>query len=757
MRRVRSLLLTALCLSVFAGLPHAGSEQTGSAAVSRPMLLVPGQITARDSVSADPSDGMVAPPADGPGFGETPAGDLEALRERGRLRILIPANIGGVFYLPRDGWPVEAQHEAAESFARGQGLEPELVPVERFADMIPALLAGEGDIIAANLSITDSRREKIAFSVPLTNVRQQVLVAQSRDDIAGIEDLAGKRVMLDPASSFWERLQSLRERLPGIELVERPPGMTDEEELDQVASGRVEASVRDSNIASVYLAYRDDLKIAFALPGIDDIAWGIRPDAPQLRAALNEFLHLEFLAGTEQSRHRDGLDGIKKRRVLRVLLRNNAASYFLYRGELHGFEYDLAKAFADANRLRLEVIVPDTHEQLIDWLLEGRADVAAGFLEPSDRLRARGVSFSRPYHHAARHLVVHAKTPVGCARDIQGRKVTVRRSSPYWNDLLALRAQGARFELEAAPEDQETEELIGRVARGEIEATVADGHLLDIELARGIAVKSGFQLSEQRSHAVAVRAGDQKLLAALNDFIRKEYKGLVYNLLYRKYFTSQRQIRDLAAGRPGGEGNEGLSPYDALTRRYAEQYGFDWRLIVAQMYQESRFDPDARSFAGAQGLMQVLPRTARSMGFSEVSGPEESIHAGVKYLDWVRNRFEPTLPFNERMWFSLAAYNAGHGHVADARRLARQQGLDGDRWFDNTEKAMLLLSKKPYASKARYGYVRGTEPVSYVRDIRQRYRAYVEIAGRRLSQPGANREPEAAFVDRGSVQPMPQQ
>ena len=169
-------------------------------------------------------------------------------------------------------------------------------------------------------------------------------------------------------------------------------------------------------------------------------------------------------------------------------------------------------------------------------------------------------------------------------------------------------------------------------------------------------------------------------------------------------------------------------------RKYADKYGFDWRLIAAQMYQESRFDPKAKSFAGAQGLLQVMPRTARFMGFKEIKKPEDGIHAGVKYLDWVRNRFEPTLPFDERMWFTLAAYNAGHGHVEDARRLARQKGWDGDRWFDNAEKAMLLLSKEKYAAKARYGYVRGIEPVSYVRNIRQRYRAYVEIAGDKLSQ-----------------------
>ena len=701
-----------------------------------PPPVIPMQQRPREAAAAGDPPGDTVP-------ADRFVGDLAQLKQRGRLRILIPANIGGAFYLPREGWPVEAQHEAAESFAHSQGLEPVLVPVERFADMIPGLLEGRGDLIAANLGVTESRRRKIAFSVPLTTVRQQVLVARSRNDLKGAADLEGQRVMVDRSSSFWEHLTSIREQFPGITLVERPGGMSDEEELDAVANGEIDATVRDSNVANMYLSYRDDIQVAFDLPGTHDIAWGIRPDAHKLRAALNKFLHLEFLADNERARHKDGWEGIKKRKVLRILLRNNAASYFLYKGELHGFEYELAKAFADANKLRLEVIVPDTHEQLLDWLLEGRADVAAGFLEPSEDAAARGLTFSRPYHHAPRHLVVHADDAVSCARDLQGLTVSVRRSSPYWRDLVELRAKGARFSLQAAPEEMETEELIGRVASGELDATVADGHLLDIELARGLPVKSGFRLSDDRAHAVAVRAQNGKLLAELNGFIRKEYKGLVYNILYKKYFGNPRNVRDLADGRPGGAASNGLSPFDDITRKYAEQYGFDWRLITAQMYQESRFDPQARSFAGASGLLQVMPRTAKFMGFAKVQEPEDGIHAGIKYLDWVRNRFEPVLPFNERMWFTLAAYNAGHGHVEDARRLARQQGMDGDRWFDNAEKAMLLLSKKQYASKARHGYVRGTEPVGYVRDIRQRYRAYVEISSKRLPELGSAADPVA--------------
>ena len=726
-------LLAVTAIVVLASLLVACDGRAASAGATQVAAPVEAVTPARAAEGPPESTGLpprVPPPA----VPERYVGDLRALKRRGRLRILIPANIGGVFYLPRAGWPVEAQHEAAEQFARSQGLEPELVPVERFADMIPALLEGRGDIIAANMTVTAARRRRIAFSVPLTSVRQQVLVASDRTDVAAVADLAGRRVMVDEGSSFWERLRGLRDDLPGMELVPRPEGMSDEEELDAVAGGRVDASVRDSNVASMYLAYRDDLRAAFELPGNDDIAWGARPDSPQLLSALNKFLHLEFASDARARRHTDGLDGIRQRKVLRILLPNNAASYFLHRGELHGFEYELAKTFADAQKVRLEVIVPETPAQLIDWLLEGRADIAAGFLEPSEEYAARGVAFSRPYHYAPRHLVVRADSPVEGANALTGRTVSVRRSSPYWSELIALQAGGAGFTLVAAPEDLETEELIGMVASGTIEATVADGHLLDIELARGLPVKSAFQISQERAHAVAVRSDNPALLAALNRFVKQQYKGLVYNILYKKYFTNRRQIRDLTAGRPDGRTGQGLSPYDDAIRRYAEQYGFDWRLIAAQVFQESRFDPDAESFAGAQGLLQVLPRTARSMGFTSLEVPEDGIHAGVKYLDWVRKRFETDLPFSERIWFTLAAYNAGYGHVADARRLARQQGLDGDRWFDNTEQAMLLLSKKSFASKARYGYVRGIEPVSYVRDIQHRYRAYVEIAGHRLSQ-----------------------
>lgn len=170
-----------------------------------------------------------------------------------------------------------------------------------------------------------------------------------------------------------------------------------------------------------------------------------------------------------------------------------------------------------------------------------------------------------------------------------------------------------------------------------------------------------------------------------------------------------------------------LSPYDVLVKKYANQYNFDWTLITAQMYQESRFNPRARSFAGAMGLMQIMPQTGKQLGIVDFENPDSAIHGGIRYMAWLEKRFESNLPIEEKQWFMLAAYNAGIGHVHDARSLARKLGLRSDRWFGNVEKAMLLLANPKYSTSARHGFVRGKEPVKYVRAIRRYYRQYNKL------------------------------
>ena len=434
--------------------------------------------------------------------------------------------------------------------------------------------------------------------------------------------------------------------------------------------------------------------------------------------------------------------------MLRVLLRNNAASYFLYRGELMGFQYELAKQFAKQHRLRLEVLVPDSHRQMMEWLVEGRADIASGFLVPRDDDRELGIEFSRPYHRAKAHFIVREDDSLSDLTGLKGRSVVLQQSSHYWDALQQLRAEGHDFNLVAAAENLETEDIIHQVASGKVDITLADEHLMDIEIAQGIKIRSAFAFGDDQPHTVAVRRDNKQLLAALNAFIKKENKGLLYNILYKKYFRNKRGIRRYAQAQEEAVLTGRLSPYDEITRRYADRYGFDWRLVTAQMYQESRFDPKAKSFAGARGLLQVMPKTANQMGFKQLEDPDTGIHAGIKYLDWVRERFDEDLDFADRLWFSLAAYNAGYGHVSDARRLARKKGWDPNRWFDNTEKAMLLLSRKEYARQAKHGYVRGREPVNYVSSIRERFRAYLEMTGTAALPPAEAKSFMASLASR---------
>jgi len=511
--------------------------------------------------------------------------------------------------------------------------------------------------------------------------------------------------------------------------------MLDEEELDLLALGEIDATIRDSNIVEMYSGYRDDFKVAINFSGQRDIAWGVRKEAPALLNALNQYLQLEHLSEVNKEVFKGDFDVIKERKVLRVLLRNNASSYFLYKGELLGFEYEMVRAFAKFHGLRLEVMVPPTHKELLTWLVEGKADLAIGFLEPTKKREAMGITFSDAYNHEFQHVVVHKDDNLKSIRETGDRKISVRKSSAYWETLNKLSLIGMEFNLQAAPEDMETEELIKSVGAKKLDVTLADAHILDIELAKSVPVKSVFTIGEKREQAVAIRNQNLQLVTAINEFIKKNKNSEYYNILYRKYFTSRKSIKRLAKGRIENIDLNKLSPWDKVTRKYADKYGFDWRLITAQMYQESRFNPKAKSFAGAKGLMQLMPRTAKSVGVTNIEHPDSNIKGGIKYMDWLRDRFDKKIPISEKIWFTLAAYNAGHGHVQDAQRLAVQKGWDNKRWFDHTEKAMLLLSKKMYSSKARYGYVDGAEPVQYVRKIRERFEAYVKLKQNEVIQP----------------------
>lgn len=655
-------------------------------------------------------------------------GDLPELRQHGKLRVLLPRLSDDVQYLPRAGLPIHYETELVSRFALQNNLEPVWIYVDSFEQLVPMLLAGEGDVIAANFTVTEVRKQTMAFTVPVATVREQ-LVMRSDDQIIEVGDLVGREIAVQKSTSYWETVQNIVKQYPGIQVRTIPEDVNVEDIIDGVVNRKYDVTVADSNFLAALLPLQDKIVATVNLSGERPIAWAVRANAVTLKAVLDRFLNHEKLITRNRERYHADLPEIKKRKVLRVLTRNNAATYFLWRGELMGFEYELAREFAKRHNLRLEMIVAPTRQKLYSWLREGRGDLIAANLTINEDGAHPGILFSRGYNTVSEVVVTRPDDEnLKSVADLNGRTIHVRPGSSYWRSLTKLTGAGQNFKLEAVPENIETEEIIAKVASGEFDLTVADSHILDVELSLYDGdIRAAFELGEPVSHGWAVSESSPKLLAAINAFVKKEYKGLFYNLAHQKYFQKPQAIKKRLQERVDKPGGGSLSPYDELARKYAKQYGFDWRLIVAQMYQESRFDPEAKSWAGARGLLQIMPRTARELGINHISKPEDGIRAGVKYLDWLRERFEPELPVQDRMWFVLASFNAGAGHVKDARRLAKQQGWQSNRWFGHVEKAMLLLSKRKYARKARHGFVRGIEPVNYVREIRNRYEAYVRL------------------------------
>ncbi len=652
-------------------------------------------------------------------------GDLRQIKKHKQLRILTKSI--DQTWLPRDGQSFDDELNSAIQFAKSINLKPLLIYVDRFEDLIPALNEGRGDIIAANMTITDSRKEVINFSVPLVHSREYI-VSRKNDNIRKLSDLNGRNIAVFTNTSHQETLEKLRLKQPEIKFTLLQGDLSEDELLDMLNNRQIDLTIMDKNRIDIISSYREDFKNPIALTAERAIAWGMRESNKQLVQEANRFLTDQILSTKQQHLYTDDLEQIKKRKTLRVITRNNAASYFLWRGELMGFEYELVKKFAAQHDLRIEVITAPTHDAQIPMLLEGKGDIIASFMTITDSRKAQNIQFSRPYHRTVEVIISRSKDKIiHSLDDIKGRTLYVRKSSSYWNTLQNLQQQGHQFKIVSVDENMETEEIIDHVASGKYDLTIADSHILDIELTWRDDIKAAFTLEREREHAWAMRKENTKLHKAVNSFLKKQYRSLFYNITYQKYFKDLHTIREYREERIDLNPKGQLSPYDKLVKKYASQYQFDWRLITAQMYQESRFKPNAKSWAGAKGLMQVMPRTAKEVGIKNLEDPESGIKAGIIYLDWVRDRFEPELSVKDRMWFILAAYNAGHGHVRDARRLARQQGLNPDKWFENVEKAMLLLSRREHARKARHGYVRGSEPVNYVRNIRKRYYAYIQL------------------------------
>lgn len=675
-------------------------------------------------ISAAVFIGLTAIHCDGPGLQEPPkyTGDLPELQSRGVVRVIVRPD--AIDHIPRHAEPVALDRDIARDLSEALGMELLLVTADDHSRMVEKLLQGEGDLVAANLTDTPERKAKTAFSVPYHYVDEYLIVPAGESIPGSVADLAGMAISVRASSAYYQTLLNLQQQVPDLRIDTVPETMVTERIIDGVARGEFEATVCDANLWYAVANAYDDLAAPLVLAENREIVLLMRPGDAELKKEVDEFLLTRQITRDREEVFTDDLDGLKRRGRLRMITRNNALTYFIHKGAQVGFEYELMKEFASRHDLTLEIVIPDNHGELLDYLNDGKGDVVAAAMTITDVRRTRA-AFTTAYNDVDELVVVRSDDDtVTDFNSLIGRPIHIRRSSSFRETLEAVADSIEGLEIVRLPDDVETEDIMDGIDQGVYDVTLADSNLLEVEQAYGRDLKAAFHV-KPTSLGWAVREDNPGLLSALNEYVSAEKRGLFFNLMRKKYFENLRTIaksRDSLRVDLTGQ----LSPYDDHVRKFAGYYGQDWRLITAQMYQESRFDPNAVSWVGAQGLMQVMPATGRQMGFTELHDPEQGIHAGVKYMDHLLNRFDPKLPMESRIHFALASYNVGYGHLLDARRLAREQGWDADRWFGHVEKAMLLLSKPAYYSRARYGFCRGGQPVHYVANIRQSYDAYVE-------------------------------
>ncbi|MDX2015143.1 MAG: transporter substrate-binding domain-containing protein [Myxococcaceae bacterium] len=649
-----------------------------------------------------------------------PDGGAEAPK---RLRVLM--RNAGEGFLPPQANPETRELELLEEFADRHHLTLERVVVERFDELIPALLANRGDVIAAGLTITPERQKVLAFTRP-TEVVDELLVTRATDGGVPrtVKDLAGAIIHVAAGSAFIDSLEAVKAQGVSLTIAAQTGSFPPDQLAFDVARGARPFTIVDSRRFETISQYTKGLVAPFPIARDRPIALALRPQDTALRAQLDAFL-MERAFLDDLGPALGDLDDIKKRGRLRVLTRNNAVTFYLYKGERRGFDWDLAKLLAKSLGVRLEVVLAPSYDELIPMLNAGRGDLIAASLTATPE-REREVAFSTPYLFVKEVLVERASPDGGITRpeQLRGRRVTVRASSSYATTLAPLAAQHG-FSIEPADEDTEVEDLIADVASGAIDLTVADSHFLDAERLTRSDVRAALPLSADRPLAFAVRKDSVKLLTAVNAFVKKTYRGLEYNMIKKRNFENRQSA--LLARTQDSAKTGSLSPYDGMIKKYSRQYGFDWRLMSAQAWRESQFNPKATSFVGAQGLFQVMPATGKEMGFTRLYDADTGAHAGIKYMHWLLKRYEPSLPLNERVRFSLAAYNAGFGRVEDARRLAVLLGLDPDVWDDNVEKAMGLLARSKYARMVKGGFCRCQEPVDYVNVIENKYESFAQL------------------------------
>jgi membrane-bound lytic murein transglycosylase MltF len=448
---------------------------------------------------------------------------------------------------------------------------------------------------------------------------------------------------------------------------------------------------------------------------------GVSNPGPTLEE-LESSLGLKVIATPWQG----DLEDMKARRVIRVLTVYGLGRYYFQDGSERGFAVESMKAFEETinqGRKSYErvyvVFIPVGRDQLLPGLLEGRGDIAVAGLTITPE-RQELVDFTTPQAKSVKEILVTGPTAeaITSVQDLSGKTIHVRESSSYHESLKALSdklmAEGKpAIDIQFISDRLEDEDLLEMVAAGLLPWMVIDDYKAD--MFEGVYEKTTFHrdlvFREGAQIGYAFRKGSPQLAAALNAHMNNYRQGTLHgNILIKRYVEDLNWVENALEA----DNYERFNGVAEIFRKYGDQYGMDYLLVAAQGYQESRLDQSARSKAGAVGIMQLLPSTAAdpNVGIPDISTPDANIHAGVKYVEFLRSRYfnDPAIDATNQTLLAMASYNAGPNRIATLRKKTAAQGLDPNKWFGNVE---VIVAKDV-----------GREPVQYVANIYKYYISY---------------------------------
>ncbi len=642
-------------------------------------------------------------------------GGLDEIVRSGRLRVVVRP--GFLRYaVPVSGGTSE--HALLLQLAARLHVSLQLIEAGRSDQLLAEVALGRADLAVARYAPAALRGSDLTATAAVDWVEDE-LVASERSPVRGFDNLAGRSLHLHQSDADWQLPESLGGSDGAPTLVPVPEEVPLESILERVRSGRYGLTIVDSGLVDL-LGARNGLRVIGPAAERRPLVWAVRASNPKLLAAVNDFLFAEqVLARSSTTAACRDLEEIRRVGVLRLVTRNSPTTCTVESGGLEGFEYDLAVSLGRRLRLRLELAIPPPGIEPLDWLEAGHGDLAA-LHEPLDPARQGCFLTSRSYREVDLVAVVREdKAALGAVEDLGGERVAASAAVAAWCRLLPLPEPMDIVPMRAGADALTALSL---VSRGDADVAVVDEDTARIELAARNGLTLGPRVVPSVPLTWVVNPSSPRLRSVVDGFlIWGLSEGLVAELALSELVPGHRWTPPRAPQVAAGA----LSPFDSRLRASAREHGMDWRLVASVMYEESRFDPEATGPGGSAGLFQLMPFTWRELGIEDPHEPAPAIEGGTTYLRQLMDQFADA-PVADRVAMAIAAFNVGPRHVSDARSLAREMGLDPDRWSGNVETALVLLDDPEVARRFPAGICRCRRAATYTRRILRRYRAYTE-------------------------------